>query len=172
MKEKQFKSNIFYYLLFSNGDINLSLVFIHSIFQMLLFDLAHVIMEICNNNKVFIGKWAISHFNINCECLQLIFIAQLHATAQTSEREHFFTGNVLFQTFPLLFHFVAGLSFAKHTHAQWTTVGWCQILGFVIKKMVYQLVFYLPHCSDRLIYFTSSVSYLNYLQMCAAILYL
>jgi hypothetical protein len=52
VKEKQFKSNIFYYLLFSNGDINLSLVFIHSIFQMVLFDLAYVIMEMCNNNKV------------------------------------------------------------------------------------------------------------------------
>lgn len=62
VKKKQFKSNIFYYLLFSNGDINLSLVFIHHIFQMLLFDLAHVIMEICKNNKVFIGKSAVSHF--------------------------------------------------------------------------------------------------------------
>lgn len=100
---------------------------------MLLFDLAHVIMEICNNNKVFIGKWAISHFNINCECLQLIFIAQLHATAQASEREHFFTGNVLFQSFPLLFHFVAGLSFAKHT----CTVDNCRMmsdLGLCNKK--------------------------------------
>lgn len=76
VKENNLSPTYFYYLLFSNGDINLSLVFIHSIFQVLLFDLAYVIMEICNNNKVFIGKWAISHFNINYECLELIFMAR------------------------------------------------------------------------------------------------